>query len=137
MKIDLNGTARELGTVSRPLYAGDAALGMALTGARSWHGIVPEVKAGIGFVSDFRTASDSGGFKFGTRFALNWGGGIRVVPGGRFQVRGDIKNRLYTLAYPQPYYVAPTGGTAVVPTTQAKSFWLNNPAFTLGLSYLF
>jgi len=59
------------------------------------------------------------------------------VPGGNWQVRGDIKNRLYTISYPEAYYVAPTGGTPVVPTTQAKSFWLNNPAFTLGLSRLF
>ena len=128
---------RDLGTTSRPLYSADLGLGLSLTGAKSWHHVVPEVAAGLGLVSDFRSRADSGGFKFGTRFALNWGGGIRVVPGGRWQVRGDIKNRLYTLAYPQPYYVAPSGGTAVVPTTQSKSFWLNNPAFTLGLSYLF
>lgn len=128
---------RDLGTTSRPLYSADVGLGLSLTGGKSWHRLVPEVGAGVGLVSDFRAKADSGGFKFGTRFALNWGGGIRVVPGGRWQIRGDIKNRLYTLAYPQPYYVAPTGGTAVVPTTQSKSFWLNNPTFTLGLSYLF
>ena len=92
---------------------------------------------GVGFVSDFHTEPDSGGFKLGTRFALNWGGGVRYVPGGRWQIRGDIKNRMYTLAYPEPYYTTPTGGTAVVSTTQAKSFWTNNPTFTLGLSYLF
>lgn len=128
---------RDLGTTSRPLYSADFGLGLSLTGAKSWHHIVPEVGAGLGLVSDFRARADSGGFKFGTRFALNWGGGIRIVPGGRWQIRGDIKNRLYTLGYPQTYYVAPTGGTAVVPTTQSKSFWLNNPAYTLGLSYLF
>ena len=131
------GTARELGTVARPLYAGEMAIGMALTGARSWHGIVPEVKAGVGFISDFRTKTDSGGFKFGTRFALNWGAGIRWVPGGSVQVRADWNNRLYTIAYPEAYYRTPTGGPAVVPTGQAKSFWTNNPAFTLGISYLF
>jgi hypothetical protein len=131
------GAARELGTVNRPLYAADVALGMALTGARSWHSLVPEVKAGIGFISDFRTSTDSGGFKFGTRFALSWGAGIRWVPGGNLQVRADVNNRLYTIAYPEAYYTVPTGGTAVVPSGQAKSFWTNNPAFTLGISYLF
>jgi hypothetical protein len=131
------GLARDLGPVSRPLYTGDFDLGLSLTGAKSWHRLVPEIGGGVGFVSDLRTQPDSGGFKFGTRFALNWGGGIRWVPGGRWQLRGDIKDRMYTLAYPQTYYVAPTGGTAVIPQTQAKSFWMNNPAFTLGLSYLF
>lgn len=128
---------RELGETSRPLYTGDVGLGLSLTGGKSWHHIVPEIAAGAGLISDFHAQPDSGGFKFGTRFALTWGGGIRVVPGGNWQIRGDVKNRLYTLAYPQTYYVAPAGGTAVIPQTQSKSFWTNNPAFTLGLSYLF
>ena len=131
------GAARDLGTSSRPLYSGDVGLGISLTGGKSWHHIVPEVAGGLGFITDFRRQADSGGYKFGTRFALNWGGGIRIVPGGKWQIRGDIKNRLYTISYPEAFYVVPTGGTAVVPTTQAKSFWLNNPAFTLGLSRLF
>jgi len=44
---------------------------------------------------------------------------------------------MYQLGYPQTYYLEPTGGTPVVSATQAKSFWLNNPAFTLGISRLF
>ena len=128
---------RELGTTSRPLYTADFGLGLSLTGGKSWHHIVPEVASGVGLISDFRTQPDSGGFKFGTRFALTWGGGLRIVPGGRWQVRGDIKSRAYSMAYPETYYATPTGGTPVVPSTQAKSFWMNNPTYTLGLSYLF
>lgn len=131
------GAGRNLGQVSRPLYTGDFSLGISLTGSKSWHRIVPELLGGVGFISDLRSEPDSGGFKFGTRFALNWGGGVRIVPGGNWQIRGDIKNRLYSLSYPESFYVAPTGGTALVSTTTSKSFWHNNPAFTLGLSYLF
>jgi hypothetical protein len=133
----VNGVARDLGTESRPLYAANVGLGLSLTGAKSWHHIVPELTSGIGFISDFRSQPDTGGFKFGTRFALNWGGGIRWVPGGSWQVRGDITNKLYTISYPEAFFVAPAGGTAVVASTQARSFWTNNPAFTLGLSRLF
>ena len=132
-----NAAARELGTVDRPLYAADVALGMALTGSRSWHRIVPELKTGAGFISDFSSQPDSGGFRFGTRFALAWGAGVRVVPGVNLQIRADWTNRLYTIRYPDTYYVAPTGGTAVLSSAQAKSIWTNNPAFTLGISYLF
>jgi len=49
----------------------------------------------------------------------------------------NFKNRMYQLGYAQTYYLEPTGGTPVVQATQAKSFWLNNPAFTLGISRLF
>ena len=35
-------------------------------------------------------------------------------PAGTWQVRGDITNELYTIAYPEAFFVAPAGGTAVV-----------------------
>jgi hypothetical protein len=134
-----NPPARELGTVDQPLWSADFGLAMSLTGARTWHSLAPVLKVGAGFISNFHNAADTGGFKFGTRFALTWGGGVRWIPNGHsaFQIRADITNRLYTIGYPDPYYVAPTGGTAVVSAGQAKSFWTNNPAFTLGISRLF
>ncbi|HEY9228904.1 MAG TPA: hypothetical protein VIP11_19790 [Gemmatimonadaceae bacterium] len=135
------GPGRDIGTTSRPLYSANLGLALNVTGAKSWHNIVPEVAAGLGVISDLRSKADSGGFKFGTRFAINWGGGIRWVPtGGRWQVRGDITNRLYTISYPEAFYLVPTGapaGSAVLAPQQARSFWTNNPAFTLGISRLF
>ena len=131
------GAARNVGTTSRPLYAVDAGIGMSLTGGKSWHRFVPEVQAGMGFISDLKVQPDTGGFRFGTRFAFNMGAGIHYVPAGHWQVRADILDRFYTIAYPETFYTAPTGGTPVVGSTQARSFWTNNPALTLGLSYLF
>jgi hypothetical protein len=128
---------RELGTVSRPLYSADGGLGVGLTGGKSWHHLVPELAAGAGVVTDLRSAPDSGGFRFGTRFAFTWGAGLKVIPGGRWQIRADLKNRSYSLAYPEAYYLAPAGGQPVVGSGQSKSFWMNNPSYTLGLSYLF
>ena len=132
-----SGTGRDVGSRSQPLYSADVGLGLSLTGEKSWHHFVPEVGSGIGLISDFRSQPDTGGFVFGTRFLFYMSAGIRYVPGGRWQVRLDTKDRLHTLAYPQTYFVPPTGGTAVVPITQARSFWLNNPSLSLGLSYLF
>ena len=133
-----SGAARELGQTSRPLYSLDGDLGLSLTGGKSWHRLVPEVFGGIGLISDLKVQPDTGGFRFGTRFAFNFGAGLRYVPGGRWQVRADVKDRFYTIAYPETFYTTPTGGGApVLNATQAKSFWTNNPAVTLGLSYLF
>jgi hypothetical protein len=133
----VSGAGRNVGVTKRPLYSANVGLGLSLTGAKSWHNLVPMLAAGAGAISDFRTDADSGGFKFGTRFALTWGGGIRWVPPGRWQLRADITNRLYTIHYPDSFYGTTTGGTPVVSATQAKSFWTNNPAFTLGVSRLF
>jgi hypothetical protein len=128
---------RELGQAARPLYTADVGLGMSLTGEKSWHSLVPEIGVGVGLISDLRSQPDSGGFLFGTRFTFNASAGLRYLVGGKWQIRADLKDRLYTISYPQTYFTAPAGGTAVVTSDQAKSYWLNNPALTLGLSYLF
>ena len=127
---------RTVGQQSAPLWSADIGLGMSLTGARSWHHFVPELKAGVGLVSDFKKA-DVGNFKYGTRFALTWGAALRYVPGGRYQIRADITNRLNSISYPDAYFRAPTGGGTPILTGRDKSIWRNNPSFTIGLSYLF
>ncbi|HYC52849.1 MAG TPA: hypothetical protein VEB19_17175 [Gemmatimonadaceae bacterium] len=126
-----------LGTWRWPLYMADIGTALALTGARSYRGLVPELRAAAGIISDFHTSPDVGEFAFGTRFAFKWGGGIRWVPGGRFQLRADLVNHLYSVRYPETYYQRAEDGTSVFTTEQSRTAWLNNPSFTLGFSYLF
>jgi hypothetical protein len=128
---------RDLGEKDWPLYTANVGLALSLTGAKSWHHIVPEVQGGIGFISDMKGKADVGGFKYGTRFALSWGAGVRYVPGGRFQLRADIHNRLNTISYPDAYFRSTTASVSPILTTDSKSVWKNNPALTLGVSYLF
>jgi hypothetical protein len=128
---------KSLGAHRWPLYMADAGLSLSTTGARSWLNIVPDVRLGVGLVSDFHTKPDVGEFAFGTRFAFNWGAGIRFVPGDRFQLRVDLLNRLYSVRYPATYYAAADDGTRILGVTQSRSAWLNNPALTIGMSYLF
>ena len=132
-----SGTLRDLGTATRPLYTADVGLGISLTGEKSWHHLVPEIGGGIGLISDLRSQPDSGGFLFGTRFTFNGSAGIRYVPGGKWQIRLDAKDRAYTISYPQTFFTAPAGGIAVVTNHAEQSYWLNNFSLTLGLSYLF
>jgi hypothetical protein len=127
---------RDLGVRSWPLWTAEFGLGMSLTGARSWHHLVPEAKAGVGVVSDFKNA-DIGDFSYGTRFALSWGAALRYVPGGRYQIRADFSNRLNSISYPDAYFRTPAGGGTPIVTGHDKSIWRNNPSFTIGLSYLF
>jgi hypothetical protein len=131
-------STRDLGERSWPLWSADFGLGMSLTGARSWHSLVPEVKAGVGLVSDFKSA-DVGGFKYGTRFALTWGAALRYVPAGgsRYQLRADFSNRLVSIRYPDLYFRPPGTGLTPVLTGKDQSVWRNNPSLTIGISYLF
>jgi hypothetical protein len=132
-----NGDARDLGNSSRPLYTADFDLGLGLTGGKTWHRLIPELSGGIGVISDIRTKPDTGGFKFGTRLTLNMGAGMRYVMSERWQLRVDFKDHLYSMGYPESFFLAPTGGTAIVPASQAKSFWTNNPSLVFGISRLF
>jgi hypothetical protein len=118
------------------LLMADAGVALSLTGFKSWNRVVPELNGGAGFISDFRTKGDVGGFSFGTRFALTLGAGVRYVPGGRFQLRADVTDNLYRIAYPDSYYRTASDGTAIL-TNEGKALWTHNPSITLGVSYLF
>lgn len=136
------GDCKLIGTFRWPVYFFDAGLALALTGARSFYHIVPEAKLGAGVVSDFRTQADVGGFAFGTRFAFNWGVGLRWVPGegegtAPIQLRADLVNHLYNLRYPLAYYQPAPDNSTIFTRRQSRSAWLNNPAITIGFSYLF
>ena len=126
---------RVVGTERAQLMMADVNIGLAMTGFRSWHGIVPEATVGGGFVSNFKGA-DPGGYRFGAPFALTLSGGARWVPGGRWQVRADVTDRLYKIAYPQSYYQT-TGGEAVLGARESNSLWTHNPSITIGIGYLF
>ena len=123
---------------SATVYAADVALAMNLTGRKSWHHLVPQVRAGLGVLRS-AAADDSSGFRFGTPFAFSFGGGLKLVPGrtGRVQLRADFTDRLFKLSYPDSYYRLASDNTAVLDRSTAKSFYTHHAAFTLGVSYLF
>jgi hypothetical protein len=131
-----SGAAAQLGRRNVSLNLFDANLVINLTGQKSFHSIVPVVNLGAGIASCSCTI-DPDPYTFGTPFAFSFGGGLRYVPGGRFQLRADWGDYLYQLKYPAAYYLTPTTGTAAAGGGQARSFWKNNRAFTLGASLLF
>lgn len=129
------GTAQQLGKKSVGLNIFDVNLALNLTGQKSFHHIVPVVNVGAGIASCGCNV-DPDPYSFGTPFAFSFGGGLRYVPGGRFQLRVDWNDYLYQLKYPAKYYEN-TGSGAVAPPNQARSFWKNNGALTVGASLLF
>jgi hypothetical protein len=130
------GAAAQLGPKKVSLNLYDVNLALNLTGQKSFHHIVPVVNFGAGLAS-CGCSVDLDPFKFGTAFAFSFGGGLRYVPGGRFQLRLDWNDYLYQIKYPEEYYVNTSGTGAAAPPAQDRSFWKNNGAFTLGASLLF
>ncbi|HUQ45670.1 MAG TPA: hypothetical protein VM033_03395 [Gemmatimonadaceae bacterium] len=127
---------RGLGTRSAPVTSADLALALDLTGRKSWHRLVPQVRAGLGVVSG-RAKDDSSGFSFGTPFAFSFGGGLKFVPGGRVQLRMDVTERVFKLSYPDSYYRKASDNTSVLAESTPRSFYTHHAALTVGVSYLF
>ena len=126
-----------LGTERRPLTLADVGLTIGLTGAKSYHGFLPTLHTGAGIVSNFSSA-DPGGYRFGTRFALAFGGGLRYQPrrpldacvatSARTCTRSDIRTRTSRPGSTAPPSCRPTS---------RKSNWTNNLGATIGVSYHF
>ncbi|MEO5579781.1 MAG: hypothetical protein ABIR58_03925 [Gemmatimonadaceae bacterium] len=127
---------RNLGTRSWPIYLADAGISLNITGQRTFHGIVPVLYGGLGVASDLGKKVDVDPYRLGTTFAISAVGGLRFVPGGRFQMRADVGTYLYQIKYPTAYFVPSSDNTAVLEDSQSRNFWKSNPAFTLGVSYL-
>ncbi len=127
---------REQGMQSAAVYAADVALALDLTGRKSWHYLVPQIRAGVGLVSS-GTKDDSSGYSFGTPFAFNFGGGLKFVPGGRLQLRMDLTDRIFKLSYPDSYYRKASDNTSVLYDPTPRSFYTHHTALTVGVSYLF
>lgn len=132
----LPAATRNLGIQTWPIYLVDLGMSLNLTGQRSWHGVVPVIYTGVGLVSDLDKKVDVDPFNIGTTFALSLAGGLRVVPGGRFQLRADAGTYIYQIKYPTAYYAPASDNTSVLDAKQAKNFWKRNFGLTLGASYL-
>lgn len=125
-------------TEDATVYSADLALAMNLTGRKSWHHLVPQVRGGIGILRS-AAKDDSSGFHVGTPFAFVIGGGVKLVPGShsRIQLRADVTDRIFKLSYPDSYYRLASDNTAVLDQSTSKSFYTHHAAFTVGVSYLF
>ncbi len=128
---------RTLGMAYWPLWALDGGMSVSLTGDRTWHDIMPLAKFGLGIMSDRHTRGDVGDYMFGTRFSFTWGAAVRWIPTERWAVRADLTNYFMSMSYPQTYYLVAKDSTSILKPNQSKSFWRNNPAITIGLSYLY
>jgi hypothetical protein len=126
---------RHLGTKDVSLLLLDAGITVNLTGQKSWNGLIPFTRFGIGVAANAGSRTDPAHFTIGTPFALVLGTGVRWTSGGRWQLRLDASDHLFRLHYPSAYGSIPQGGGD--PVLEGKtSEWKHNGVFTLGASYI-
>ena len=130
------GAAQNLGTESDPIWIADAGINVALTGQKSFHHLVPSFGVGVG-ASKSNSSADVGTYKFGTGFAFDFGAGVKFVTHGPWGARLDLTDYFWQLSYPSTYFLAPTGGTSVLPVNAPQNEWKQNPTITFGITYIF
>lgn len=128
-------TSRDVATVNAPLTFLDTDLGFNLFGERAWHNLQPEINLGPGLVTDFGQPADIGGYQFGTKFTINFGGGIRFVPPGKWSFHINADAYIYQVKYPTSYHTIAIDGTQVIPSSQALTAYRTNGMFVFGISY--
>jgi hypothetical protein len=126
---------RFLGTADAAVYGINVGVALGLTGRKSWHHLVPELRGGAGVVTS-DAKDDASGYSFGTPFAMTFGGGLKFVSLGRLQLRADAGARLFKQKYPDSFFQIASDNTSVL-TTQSRSFWTNQTVLSVGASLLF
>ena len=126
---------RILGTTSTKLNEADVGFTIALTGRKTYHRLVPAVSGGIGLASDF-TAADTGGYKFGTKFSVNFGGNLRYVAHNGSGLRLEATKFIWQNRYPDSYAIPATADTSsVIANSSERTSWKGHWAFSLGFFF--
>jgi hypothetical protein len=128
---------RRVGTERVPLLFTDILLSVNITGYRTWHGIIPVINGGLGITGDLRGKNDLGDYRFGMPFTMTFGGGIKWVSNGSWQLRADWGNYIYQIRYPESYYLRTGEDNPVRLPGQPRSMWRRNTALTIGVSRLY
>ncbi|HEY5086079.1 MAG TPA: hypothetical protein VII66_01860 [Gemmatimonadaceae bacterium] len=129
----LPAATRSLGQQNLGLYIGDLGFDLNLTGRRTWHGIIPAVGLAIGIASA-PDNSTKDPYNFGTQFEFSGDVGIRFKPTNSYELRLNATPTFYQNHYPLAYYAVPNGGTAILPTSTARSGFTHAIDYTAGLS---
>lgn len=135
-------------TVPHRWVLAEAGVQLALTGARTWHGLQPFVSVGAGFVigvdepqSDVLSDPDAGAFRFELNTApLALAGlGAEWVVSDRIGIGFEVRDHLWRLTTPPGFFrpeVLTNIEEANAPTPEERE-WTHNPEFGLTLWYYF
>jgi hypothetical protein len=133
---------RKTGPIDYDLVIPDIAIGMGLTGLKTWHGLAPYVAMGIGYVFPTQTIIDPGGYKAGSGFSLVPTFGVRARFTRRLMLQFEGRDNTIRYEWPLRYYnpIDINGdpiNPPVLPGTQKNTQTTHNFSLTAGLSYNF
>lgn len=125
---------RDQGVTGVTHHYADVGFTLALTGKKTWRGVLPTLGTNVGVVSDF-SDTDIGGYRFGTKFSFGFGPGVLITLPRGYNLRLDITNTVHQFQYPGTYFIAASDSTSVLTDTEQRAGWRSNWGITTGLSF--
>ncbi|MEO8295866.1 MAG: hypothetical protein ABI613_10165, partial [Gemmatimonadota bacterium] len=135
--------ARVTGPVSQSVVTIEAALQFNITGGKTWHGLQPFFTGGLGYALGSTTKADTSGFKFGNRFSISPGVGLRFYPTSRIHFRIEARQHFWKLKYPPAFQDEPAsvpggiGNEDAVITDKKLNEWANGWWIMGGIGFSF
>jgi len=109
-----------------------------LTGPKSWRSFVPYLSGSAGVALSEGSPVDSSGYKFGKKFTLSPGVGLRWYPARRVAVTFDSRAVFWRLRYPPDFKrISSPDGIPVLAGDQPETDWTVHPMVSFGIGWTF
>jgi hypothetical protein len=118
------------GTSSARQVGADASVEVSLTGERTWHGVQPLTRLGLGFIAGVGNSFDAGAYKPGVSVVYLYGFGARFPMGKNADFRVDANWMVYQVRYPQSFRLTSAADTIPVRGSGSLTPLTSNRALT-------
>jgi len=121
-------------TVRQQVVISDIGFSLRLTGAKTWHGIMPYLGAAAGLAAGASVPEDNSGFTFSKRFTFGPHVGVRYYTGGSLGLWVEGWDPMWRLVYPLSFFSPSTGVTPLLVSGDPDKEWVHNPTLMIGFS---
>lgn len=133
-----DSTTRKSGPFPDDVGLFDLGLQIMLTGGKTWRGLAPYLGASMGLAISHGSPRDTSEYKFGTKFTIAPGVGVRWYPSRRIRVQADARALFWRLNYPASFKVpSPVDSSRVLAVTAPETDWTTHPWLSIGVGWIF
>jgi hypothetical protein len=130
---------RDLGTATQTVLIADVGFNLRITGAKTWHGLLPYVGFSMGIADGGAVTEDNSGFSFNRPFQFGPHLGVRYYQGSSISLWVEGWDPMWRLRYPLAFFSTSVTGAAPVldPSVYKQTQWVHNPTLLIGLGITF
>lgn len=126
---------RLVGTAPTRQLGVESAIELSLTGTRTWHGVQPLIRGGVGFIAGVGNQFDQGGFATGASVLYSYGMGLRFPTGKNGEFRADGTWMIYQVRYPEHFRTTARADDTPLRASGSLTPFTTNRALTVSYSW--